>query len=98
MLAGKTPYYVFTMGVVVGAMVALSLAGLITKAFFVRKEAPINKPYLTEGFDFAPLRSSENEWRGPEIGEKIDLTPFEEEGWNKSRECSWSASYRDRLS
>lgn len=74
MLAGRTPYYGFKMGVVVGAIIALTLAALTTKAFFVRKGTPINKPFLTEGFDFAPLRSAENEWRGPEIGEKIDLT------------------------
>lgn len=74
MLAGKTPYYGFKMGVILGAIVALALAAFTIKTFFVRKEAPINKPFLTEGFDFAPLRSAENEWRGPEIGEKIDLT------------------------
>jgi hypothetical protein len=74
MLAGKTPYYGFKMGVIVGAIIALTLAALTTKAFFVRKETPINKPFLTEGFDFASLRSAENKWRGPEIGEKIDLT------------------------
>ena len=50
MLAGKTPYYGFKMGVIVGAIIALTLAALTTKSFFVRKETPINKPFLTEGF------------------------------------------------
>ncbi|HBB88134.1 MAG TPA: hypothetical protein DC047_11000 [Blastocatellia bacterium] len=74
MLAGKTPHFNFTIGIIVGFVVALALAAFTTKAFFVRKQIPINKPFLTEGFDFNPLRSAENEWRGPEIGENIDLT------------------------
>jgi hypothetical protein len=74
MLAGKTPYFGFKMGVIIGAVVAATLAAFTTKAFFARKEAPLNKPFLTEGFDFGALRSADIEWRGPEIGEKIDLT------------------------
>lgn len=74
MLAGKTPYSRFAVGVVVGAIVALVLAALTTKAFFVRRAPPNNSPFLTEGFDFGLLRAADNEWRGPNTGETIDLT------------------------
>jgi hypothetical protein len=66
------------MGVVIGGMIAFALGALTAKAYFARKQSPIpspnTSPFLTEGFDFNPLRSADNEWRGPDIGEKIDLT------------------------
>jgi len=74
MLAGKTPYFGFKLGVIIGVVVAAALAAFTIKAFFARKETPVNKPFLTEGFDFGALRSGDIEWRGPDIGEKIDLT------------------------
>ncbi len=64
----------FVVGIIVGAAVALTLAGFTAKAFLVPNPTPDNNPLLTEGFNFTPLRSTENVWRGPEIGEKIDLT------------------------
>lgn len=52
--------------------------GITAKAYFGWKQSPVprpnTRPFLTEGFDFNVLRTSENEWRGPDIGEKIDLT------------------------
>ncbi|MDT5122936.1 MAG: hypothetical protein QOC96_2418 [Acidobacteriota bacterium] len=68
---------------VVGGIITFGLGALSAKVFLSRNQSSnhtatasqeIGGPYQTEGFDFTPLRSSKNEWRGPEIGEKIDLT------------------------
>lgn len=78
--AGK-PFIVTVL--VVGGIITFGLGALSAKVFLTRNQSlnhiattsqGIGGPYQTEGFDFTPLRSSENEWRGPEIGEKIDLT------------------------
>jgi hypothetical protein len=34
-------------------------------------------PFLTEGFDFNMLRKPEIDWRGPDLGTKVDLTRLE---------------------
>jgi hypothetical protein len=47
---------------------------MTSKAFFARKQSTNMSPFLTKGFDFNQLRSADNEWRGPDIGSKIDLT------------------------
>jgi hypothetical protein len=70
-------------GVVIGAIAALPLGAFGAKAFLAREPSLIlptsansntnasNNPFLTEGFDFTMLRTSD--WRGPDIGGKIDL-------------------------
>jgi hypothetical protein len=64
----------FAAGLVVGGLVAYALGALTADAFYPRKQAKNNSPFLTEGFDFNLLRSSDVDWRGPSVGEKIDLT------------------------
>ena len=64
-------------GVFVGGLLAFPLGLTIGQGFFARKTGS-NTPAAStllriEGFDFNQLRSKENEWRGPELGDKIDL-------------------------
>lgn len=86
MLDGRGLRYRIVLGAVIGATIAFPLGAFAAKAFLARRPGPTasvaassnsnqtSKPFLTEGFDFDQLRKSENEWRGPNIGEKIDLT------------------------
>jgi hypothetical protein len=74
MLAGKMPHSGFVTGVIGGAIVALAVTAIAYKAFFMRKPDANPQLFLTEGFDFRPLRNPVNVWRGPNLGEKIDLT------------------------
>lgn len=64
----------FTAGLIIGGLVAYALGALSANAYYQRKQEKKNSPLLTEGFDFNRFRSSEVVWRGPNIGEKIDLT------------------------
>ncbi|MEK6336541.1 MAG: hypothetical protein AABM67_16560 [Acidobacteriota bacterium] len=68
----------FSLGIVVGGMIAFALGAFTAKAYFARKQSPIPtsnaNPFLIEGFDFNMLRTAETEWRGPDIGARIDLT------------------------
>lgn len=43
-------------------------------SLFLDEGSHNSSPFLFEGFDFNLLRSSDNEWRGPKIGEKVDLS------------------------
>lgn len=78
MFGGKTLRTRFALGVVVGGTIAFALVAVSVKAYLARQQSPIatlkTSPFLIEGFDFNPLRSPGNEWRGPNVGEKIDLT------------------------
>lgn len=54
-------------------------AMLLPKAFVSPKQKQQQtstklSPYFRNGFDFSLLRREENTWRGPDFGEKIDLT------------------------
>lgn len=62
----------FLAGLIAGLVIALVVAGIAVKAFRPRK-TPLPKPaaFLKQGFDFRALRSEP--WKGPAIGEKIDL-------------------------
>ena len=64
-------------GVCVGGLLAFPLGLAIGRSLSVRKTEPntvaASGLLRIEGFDFNALRSSENEWRGPNLGEKIDL-------------------------
>lgn len=79
MLKAKATRSRFLIGVLMGAMLSVTLA-LAAGAFLIRRQKPnpsplLNpSPFLTEGFDFDPLRGADIEWRGPDIGEKIDLS------------------------
>src|ERR1700730_6705749 len=78
MFSGKALRSRFTLGVLIGGLVAFALGAFTTKAYITRKQSsipsPNTSPFLIEGFDFHVLRTPENEWRGPDIGAKIDLT------------------------
>lgn len=76
-MLGRVLHYRFALGLIIGGTIAFALGAFTAKAFFARKQIPNSRPqtpFLTQGFDFNPLRSADNEWRGPDIGEKIDLT------------------------
>lgn len=65
------------MRLVFGAMIVFGLGALagqvlLTQSLGSNKNQ--SSPLLTEGFDFNYFRLSEVEWRGPDIGTKIDLT------------------------
>jgi hypothetical protein len=57
---------VFGFGVLSGQILLTSLGS--------NKNQDKESPLLTEGFDFKYFRHAEVEWRGPDIGAKIDLT------------------------
>jgi len=87
MFGGRVLRYRFVLGLIIGGAIAFALGAFTTQAYFARRQSHDsslnsgsnsnrnnNSPFLTEGFDFNLLRSSDNEWRGPNIGEKIDMT------------------------
>jgi hypothetical protein len=63
-----------TAGVVVGALAVYALGALSANAYYQRRQEKKNSELLIEGFDFNRFRSSDVEWRGPNVGERIDLT------------------------
>ena len=72
----KTPLRLIV-GVSVGGLLAFSLGITIGRSFFARKSDPntvaTSGLLRIEGFDFNALRSKDNDWRGPDLGEQIDL-------------------------
>jgi hypothetical protein len=78
MFGGRALRSRFTLGIVIGGMIAFALGAFTAKAYFARKQSPApisnTNAFLIEGFDFNLLRTADNEWRGPNIGAKIDLT------------------------
>jgi hypothetical protein len=73
----------FASSLVIVGIIIFGLGALSAKAFLTRNGVTSTNanssnhasgPLLIEGFDFKRLRSANNDWRGPEIGEKIDLT------------------------
>jgi len=83
MFIGKARRALFVLGMVFAGMIIFGLGALSAKAFLTRNGVTntnanagknASSPLLIEGFDFKRLRSTNNDWRGPEIGEKIDLT------------------------
>lgn len=63
----------FMLGLVVGSALSFITAGVVVKAI-MRRNAPKPQPLLKQGFDFRSVRSGDYSWKGPAIGEKIDLT------------------------
>jgi hypothetical protein len=60
----------FVAGLIVG-LVLFALGALSADAFYQRKRSKYNAPFLTEGFDFNRPRSSDVEWRGPDVGRRL---------------------------
>jgi hypothetical protein len=69
-----------TLNMLIGAIVAFGVGALSMQTLLIRGfgfSKPESKSLmLTEGFDFGYFRSSGMEWRGPDVGTKIDLTRF----------------------
>ena len=67
----------FIIGILVGGLLAFPLGLMIGRDVFSQKvdsnTAATSDLLRIEGFDFNKLRSKENEWRGPDLGDKIDL-------------------------
>lgn len=63
----------FVIGAAIVGVIAFAVGVYVAKASLGPKPRPLS-PYLLEGFDFTLLRKPDNEWRGPEVGTKIDLT------------------------
>lgn len=64
-------------------MVTVGLGALSAYVLLKRNRASLENaitakrtrgPFMTEGFDFKQLRASNIEWRGPDLGAKIDLS------------------------
>lgn len=74
----RAVHHGFALGIILGGTLAFAIGVFSGKGFLVAKQdlkaSTPSSPFLTEGFDFNQLRTAENEWRGPNIGEKIDLT------------------------
>jgi hypothetical protein len=62
----------FLFGLIVGAAIAVTGAALLEN-LASRKQRTLAASYLLEGYDFSGLRSKDKVWRGPQIGERIDL-------------------------
>jgi hypothetical protein len=61
----------FLFGLIVGAALAATVATVLQLP--ARKQRTLAASYLLEGYDFSGLRSKDNVWRGPQVGEKINL-------------------------
>ena len=59
-------------------IVAIALCGLAVFAARKLFMKPMPTAFLTEGFDFGLLRTREIDWRGPDLGHKLDLTRLED--------------------
>lgn len=65
----------FQIGVIVGVIIAFSLAAIAVKnsGWFLRTPSKAS-PMTTEGFNFRKIRESNNDWRGSRPGERINLS------------------------
>lgn len=83
MSIGRQRRALYVSGLVIGGVIVFLMGAFSAKALLARNRVPVenantsrkaNNPFLTEGFDFKSLRAANNEWRGPDLGVKIDLT------------------------
>jgi hypothetical protein len=68
----------FLFGLIVGAAIGAAGAALWETLSF-RKPQTLSASYQIEGYDFSGLRNPEKVWRGPQVGEKINLANLLEE-------------------
>jgi hypothetical protein len=61
----------FLAGLITGLIISCLLAGIAVQAYRRRNAPPKPSLLLKQGFDFRALRSEA--WKGPAVGEKIDL-------------------------
>jgi len=64
-----------SIGILVVAIALCGLAGFVVRRVFLK---PAPSAFLTEGFDFALLRARDIDWRGPDLGHKLDLSQLED--------------------
>lgn len=68
MLIGKARKVLFMMSLIFGGVIIFGLGALSAKAYLSRDQTPAKTstgskgPFMTEGFDFKMLRSTNNEW------------------------------------
>lgn len=62
----------FLFGLIVGAAIVATGAAVL-ETFALRKHKTQAAAYVIEGYDFSDLRSIDNVWRGPQVGDKISL-------------------------
>lgn len=83
MQMGTARKALYALGLLIGGAIIFGMGILFAKALPTRnrdssQNATIrrngNGPFITEGFDFNRLRAANNEWRGPDVGVKVDLT------------------------
>lgn len=63
--------YGFLGGLILGCGITLCLTLLVSKT--PAGSHPKSVPFAKEGFDFSAILRKDNEWRGPDIGEQLDL-------------------------
>ena len=73
MTNSNSPYLRFLPGVILGAAIAFVVAGAFIKVFS-KSPAPKSQILLKQGFDFQQIRAGNYSWKGPALGEKIELT------------------------
>jgi len=64
-----------SIGILVVAIALCGLAGFVVRRVSLK---PAPSAFLTEGFDFALLRARDIDWRGPDLGHKLDLSHLED--------------------
>jgi hypothetical protein len=64
--------YGFLAGLILGCGITLCLTLLMRKT--PASSPPKSALFAKEGFDFSGISSKDNKWRGPDIGEQINLT------------------------
>lgn len=65
----------FQIGVLVGVIIAFSLAALAVKnSNLVLQNPSESEPLFTKGYNFRSIRNANNSWQGPSLGERINLS------------------------
>jgi hypothetical protein len=76
MIISNLSRYGFLSGLILGCGITLCLTLLVRKT--PADATPKSALFAKEGFDFSAILHKDNEWRGPDIGEKLDLTQLKE--------------------
>lgn len=71
MFIGSARKSLVVAGLFIGTLTFFFLGAFSAKILLKENQSNL---FLTEGFDFARIRSADIEWRGPEIGDHVDLT------------------------
>jgi hypothetical protein len=74
--------YTLYVTALLGVFMGIFLTLLIGKIGISKDKKIVQPVFLKQGFDFNQLRSPSIEWRGPEIGEMLDLNQLRENNGN----------------